>query len=61
MSPEDAWTVLNEADLIADADSVHAAIVRLAAELTSRFREKHPLLLVVMNGGVFFAGQLLPM
>jgi len=61
MSPEDAWTVLNEADLIADANSVHAAIVRLASELTSRFREKHPLLLVVMNGGVFFAGQLLPM
>lgn len=61
MSPEDAWAVLKEADLIADADTVRAAIVRLAGELTSRFRERHPLLLVVMNGGVFFAGQLLPM
>ena len=61
MSPEDAWTVLNEADLIADEISVHSAIVRLAAELTARFKDRHPLLLVVMNGGVFFAGQLLPM
>lgn len=61
MTPEDAWTVLNEADLIADEGRVRAAIVRLADELTSRFKDSHPLLLVVMNGGVFFAGQLLPM
>ncbi len=61
MSPEDAWKVLNEADLVADANSVRSAISRIAAELTSRFRDKHPLLLIVMNGGVFFAGQLLPL
>lgn len=60
MSPDEAWAVLNEADLIADANSVSQAIIRIAEDLTKRFRDKHPLLLVVMNGGVFFAGQLLP-
>lgn len=61
MLPDEAWKVLNEADLVADAQSVRAAIVRIADQLTGQFRERHPLLLVVMNGGVFFAGQLLPL
>lgn len=61
MSPDDAWKILNEAEIVADSESVRSAIGRIATELTVRFRETHPLLLVVMNGGVFFAGQLLPL
>lgn len=61
MTPEKAWAVLNEAEIVADAKSVRSAIERLSSKLTERYNDRHPLLLVVMNGGVFFAGQLLPL
>lgn len=61
MSPEEAWAVLREAELVSDSDSVRKAINILAKEITKKFHDRNPLLLVVMNGGVFFAGQLLPL
>jgi hypoxanthine phosphoribosyltransferase len=61
MSPEQAWTILKQAELIRDADSVRAAVQQLASDITRQLAEEHPLVLVVMRGGVFFAGQLLPL
>ncbi len=42
------------------AAAVQAALDRMAAEITERLSESHPLVVTVMNGGQVFAGQLLP-
>lgn len=49
-----------EAELLYAEAEVEAAIRRLAAEITPRLCEKHPLALTVLNGGIIFAGKLLP-
>ena len=36
MQPEEAWKVLDEADLICDAQAVEAALARMARDITSR-------------------------
>ena len=61
MQPEDAWKVLEEADLLCDAQTVNDALRRIGREITERLRDSNPLVLVVMRGGVLFAGQLLPL
>jgi hypoxanthine phosphoribosyltransferase len=45
---------------IVSAETVQAALDRMAAEITARLSESHPLVVTVMNGGQVFAGQLLP-
>ena len=59
--PATAWELLRNADLICTADEVKAAISRIAGEVTVRLENTYPLVLAVMGGGVFFAGQILPM
>jgi hypoxanthine phosphoribosyltransferase len=61
MLAEQAWKILDEAELLCDAAAVRAAIERLGREISLRLAERNPLVLVVMRGGVFFAGQLLPL
>ncbi len=61
MTPEEAWKVLQAADLLCDEAQVRGAITRLAAEITARLKDKQPLVLAVMGGSVFFAGNLLPL
>ena len=61
MIAEEAWKILKSAELVCDAQTVHAAIVRLGREITEQLADRNPLALVVMRGGVFFAGQLLPL
>jgi len=56
-----AWQMLEEADLLVSSEEVSGAIRRIADELTARFRDRYPLLLCVMNGAVYFCGQLLPL
>ena len=56
----EAWNFLKESDLVSSAADVEAAIGRLAGEIEARFRERYPLVLLVMGGAVVFAGQLLP-
>ncbi|WP_459828728.1 hypoxanthine-guanine phosphoribosyltransferase [Hydrogenophilus islandicus] len=54
------WRVWQEAECLADRAAVDAAIDRLAAEITEKLADKTPLVYVVMNGAVIFAGQILP-
>jgi hypoxanthine phosphoribosyltransferase len=56
-----AWDFLENSDLVASAAEVRAAIDRLAGEIQRQFRERYPLVLVVMGGAVVFGGQLLPL
>lgn len=60
LTADEARRLLGEADLICSAADIEAALDRMAAELTARLEHANPLLLSVMTGAVFFAGQLLP-
>lgn len=60
MTPNEAWKILESADLLCDEATVRAEIARLAAEITARLKDHYPLVLAVMGGSVFFAGHLLP-
>ena len=61
MTPEEAWKILRSADLLCDEVQVRDAITRLAAQITARVKDAHPLVLAVMGGSIFFAGNLLPL
>ncbi len=52
---------LQQAELIYSADDVSAAIQQMAAAIRGPFADTQPLVLCVMGGAVFFAGQLLPL
>lgn len=53
--------VFAEADCLADEQQVHTAIHTMAEAISSRLRERNPLLFCVMNGGLIVTGQLLPL
>ncbi|MDR3298756.1 MAG: hypoxanthine-guanine phosphoribosyltransferase [Candidatus Accumulibacter sp.] len=56
---QEASAILANAELIHSAETVSAAVNRVAAQITEQLGDKNPLMLCVMNGGVPFAGQLL--
>jgi hypoxanthine phosphoribosyltransferase len=60
MAPDEAWKILESADLLCDEAEVREAIARLAAEITASLKDRYPLVLAVMGGSIFFAGHLLP-
>ena len=53
--------MLLESDLVCDADAVQGAIRRMAGEITRALGQRNPVVLVVMHGGIFLAGQILPL
>jgi hypoxanthine phosphoribosyltransferase len=59
LSAEEAWRMLETADVVASEAEVEAAIRRVAGEIEAQFRDQYPLLLCVMNGAVFFCGRLM--
>ncbi|HUL93591.1 MAG TPA: hypoxanthine-guanine phosphoribosyltransferase [Burkholderiales bacterium] len=61
MTPEESWKILESADLLYDEVQVREAITRLGAEITAKLRDRYPLVLAVMGGSIFFAGNLLPL
>jgi len=61
MTPDEAWKTLESSELLCDETQVRAAIVRLAADITARLKDCNPLVLAVMGGSIFFAGNLLPL
>lgn len=61
MTPtQKAQQLLDQAELVASAASVQAALDRLAGEIAAALGQEMPLVLAVMGGAVVFAGQLLP-
>lgn len=50
----------DEADCLADAAAVDAALDSMAADITARLADSNPLVYVVMNGGLILAGRILP-
>ena len=57
---EEIRRALDEADCLADAATVEAALDRMAAEITARLAGANPLVYAVMNGGLILAGRILP-
>jgi hypoxanthine phosphoribosyltransferase len=53
-------TDIPRSEEVAGAAEVQAALGRMAAAITARLAGRHPLVITVMNGGLVFAGQLLP-
>lgn len=53
-------TDLPRSDEIIPATVTQGALDRLAQEITARLAHSNPLVITVMNGGLVFAGQLLP-
>lgn len=61
LSPEEAWQVLRQADVVCDEAASRAAVERVAREITARLGGQCPVVISVMGGGVVFTGQLLPL
>ena len=59
MDINEAKDLLAGAEVIHSAETVAAAVTRVAAEITEKLGDTNPLLLCVMSGGVPFAGQLM--
>ena len=51
---------LPASDEIIPATVIQATLDRMAQEITARLSHSNPLVITVMNGGLVFAGQLLP-
>lgn len=51
---------LPESDVVVSAAEVQKALERMAGEINSRIAGWNPLVVTVLNGGLIFAGQLLP-
>lgn len=60
VTPAQAWEVLHRADLLYSAERVEAALDAMAAGITAAARDRFPLLVCVMTGGVVPFGKLLP-
>lgn len=60
MTPHNAHQLLDSAECVASAETVQAALDRLAVEIAAVLAGELPLVLPVMGGAVVFAGQLLP-
>lgn len=52
--------ILSQSEVIYSPDQVADAIHVLALQITQDLQDQTPLVLTVMNGGLYFAGQLLP-
>lgn len=59
MERTEALRVLEEADCLADQQTVEQALDRLAGAITTQLGRQNPLVLCVMNGGLIVCGQLL--
>lgn len=59
-SPKDPLQLLEQAELVHDADIVRQSIDGIANALNQDYHGKNPLMVAVMTGACFFLGQLLP-
>ena len=59
MTLDEANQVIADADLLADETKITDAIRRIADEITMQLKDRLPVAICVMNGGLIFAGQLL--
>ena len=56
----DPFQYLKQAEIIHSEQAVSQAIANVAVKLNQDYADKQPIVLSVMNGALFFTGQLLP-
>jgi hypoxanthine phosphoribosyltransferase len=56
----DSSVSIPRSEEIVSAETVQATLDRLAKDITARLADRNPLVIAVLNGGLVFAGQLLP-
>lgn len=59
-SLNDIYKVEAEADLICDAQMVQQGLDNMAEAINAQLKDKNPLCICVLTGGIIAAGQLLP-
>ena len=60
-TPNDrAWNILHNAELVCSAERIEQAFVTLGEHISTAYHERFPLVIAVMIGALYFAGQLLP-
>jgi hypoxanthine phosphoribosyltransferase len=60
ISPQQAWKVFEQADLVHSADAVESALDAMGVAITSKLSGTNPLLVCILTGGVVPFGKLLP-
>lgn len=60
MANYDPFQYLKQAEIIHSALDVATAVTTVATKLNIDYQDKQPIVLSVMHGALFFAGQLLP-
>lgn len=60
ITPEEAQTALEKADLLFNTEEIENAITKMATSITTRLSNHNPLLLPIMNGGLVVGGKLIP-
>ena len=53
--------VKKQATLLHSQEAIENAMSVLQTKLTNQYADKNPIFLVVMNGGLIFAGKILPL
>ena len=56
---ENAQEIINKSSILFNKDTLYSNIDRIAAAISDELGEEIPLFLTVMNGGMFFAAELL--
>jgi len=57
---QEARRLLDEADVVCDAQCCRREVARMASEITAVLQHEFPVVLSVMGGAAVFTGQLLP-
>jgi len=57
-SSAEAWQVYQDSDLLFSPDAVQASMDRMAAEIADQLEDENPLVLCVMNGGLFLTAEI---
>jgi hypoxanthine phosphoribosyltransferase len=60
MGTVDPFQYLNQAEQLYSEAEIAAAILGITEQLNQEYLAEQPIILCVMNGGLFFTGQLLP-
>lgn len=53
--------IMADADLLKSKDEIEVALDQMAVDITERLSTSMPVVYSIMNGGLIFAGQLLPL
>ena len=53
--------IMADADLLKSKDEIEVALDQMAVDITERLSTNMPVVYSIMNGGLIFAGQLLPL